>query len=105
MMEIVYGPLILACAGKSLAFGILVAAALPLVEAALSARAGQRGLVRRLGLGLLSGGLFGLAHLALVCAADGYPPRIIQSTALAMAIVAAAGLTLLVVRRPATAGN
>jgi hypothetical protein len=95
MMEIAFGPVIVECALKSLMFGALFAILFPMLETRLAKGAPGAGLVRRLGLGLLGGGLFGLAHLAIVCAADGFPPRIIQSTAVALTLIAAAGFALL----------
>jgi|LNFM01.1.fsa_nt_gb hypothetical protein len=94
MMEIAFGPVIAACALKSLMFGALFAILFPMLETRLAKGTPASGIVRRLGLGLLSGGLFGIAHLAIVCAADGFPPRIIQSTGLALLIIAATGFTL-----------
>ncbi len=95
MMEIAFGPVIAACALKSLVFGALFALVFPMLETRLAKGAPASGIVRRLGLGLLSGGLFGIAHLAIVCAADGFPPRIIQSTAVALLIISATGFTLI----------
>ena len=91
MMEIAFGPLVLACAAKSLVFGILFAMLFPMLEALLGSNVHPSSLTRRLGLGMLAAGLFGLTHLVVVCAADGVPPRIIQSTGLAMAMLAALG--------------
>jgi hypothetical protein len=91
MMEIVYGPMILACATKSLTVGLL---AMLLVQMAPSVR--RIGLGGRLGLGFLAAGLFGIAHIAIVCSADGFPPpRIVQSTALALIVLAATGAVLM----------
>ncbi len=95
MMEIAFGPVIAACALKSLVFGALFAILFPMLETRIASRAPATGLVRRIGLALLGGGLFGIAHLAIVCAADGFPPRIIQSTAVGLALVAATGFTLI----------
>ena len=92
MMEIVYGPVILACLWKSLAFGALMALLLPTLLR--RGEGGPVGLGERLGVGLAASGFFGLAHLGLVCAADGFPPRIIQSTAGLLATVAVLGLVL-----------
>ena len=94
MMEIAFGPVVLWCAVESLAVGIAAALLLPLLIPATS-RLRLHGLKGRLGLMLLTGGLFGLGHLALFCAADGFPPRIIQSTAVALALTAAAGAAML----------
>jgi len=94
MMEIAFGPVIAACALKSLVFGALFAILFPMIETRLAKGAPASGIARRLGLGLLGGGLFGIAHLAIVCAADGFPPRIIQSTAVALALIAATGFML-----------
>lgn len=94
MMEIAFGPVVLACAAKSLAFGILFALVFPIVELRLASTARASGLAQRLGLGLLAGGLFGLAHLVVVCAADGFPPRIIQSTAAALVMLTLTGTAL-----------
>lgn len=99
MMEIAFGPVIVACAAKSLAFGLLFAVLFPLVERRLAPGRRATSIGRRLGLGLLGGGLFGLAHLTIVCAADGFPPRIIQSAAVALALLALSGFGL--VRRQA----
>lgn len=95
MMEIAFGPVIAACALKSLAFGALFAILFPMLETRLAKGAPASGIVRRLGLGLLSGGLFGIAHLAIVCAADGFPPRIIQSAGILLLIATLAGLAIL----------
>ncbi len=95
MMEIAYGPVILACAMKSVAFAVLFAAMFPIVEARVAGRTIGTGPARRIGLAIMAFGMFGLAHLAIVCAADGFPPRIIQSTALAFIVTAAAGFAVL----------
>lgn len=104
MMEIAFGPVILACATKSLAFGVLLALLIPALEARLGAPVPRTGPARRLGLCLLSGGLFGLIHLAVVCAADGFPPRIIQSAAAMLLMTAAIGALIILreipVQRP-----
>jgi hypothetical protein len=97
-MEIVYGPVLLACAIQSAVFGILFALLFPAIAKRLGSTVG--GLSRRAGLALLAGGLFGLAHLVIVCAADGFPPRIIQSAAIMLALAAALGLGMI-----ARAGN
>lgn len=94
MMEIAFGPVVAACALNSLGFGVLFALLFPLLEIRLAEGGPPTGLARRLGLALLGGGLFGLIHLAVVCAAAGLPPRIIQSAVVAFALVATAGLSL-----------
>jgi len=99
MMEIAFGPVIAACALKSLAFGVVFALAVTLIEARFRAGSAPSTLARRIGLGLLAGGIFGLAHLAIICAADGFPPRIVQSAALGLLLVALAGLGLSRARR------
>ena len=96
MMEIVYAPLVLSCVIKSLVFGILFCIAFPSVEARMTASAPAAGLSRRLGLALMGGGLFGLAHLTFACASDGFPPRIIQSTGIALMLCAMLGALVLV---------
>ncbi|MEZ5816019.1 MAG: hypothetical protein R3D44_02930 [Hyphomicrobiaceae bacterium] len=97
MMEIVYVPVVLSCALQSLAFGALFAATFPFLERRFGRLEGtpSSGFVRRLGLALTSGAVFGLTHLAIVCAEDGFPPRIIQSTAASLAVVALAGAGLI----------
>ena len=95
MMEIAFGPVIAACALKSLAFGALFAILFPMLETRIAGSAPVTGLVRRLGLALLGGGLFGIAHLAIVCGADGFPPRIIQTTAVALVLMAMAGFAMI----------
>ena len=86
MMEIVYGPAIAACALQSLLFGLVFALSLPHLEVRCTGIL-RGGALRRTGLGLVGGGLYGLAHLTLVCANDGFPPRIIQSTGVALILV------------------
>jgi hypothetical protein len=93
MMEIAYGPLIVSCALQGLAFGALFALTFPFLERRLFG-APSSGLARRVGLAFAAGGLFGLVQLAVACASDGFPPRIVQSAALALVIVAAAGFAL-----------
>jgi hypothetical protein len=100
MMEIAFGPVIVACALKSLMFGALFAILFPMFEMRFAKGAPASGIVRRVGLGLLGGGLFGLVHLAIVCASDGFPPRIIQSTAVGLAMIAATGFALVRNSRP-----
>lgn len=95
MMEIAYGPLILDCAMKSVAFAVLFALIFPTIEARVAGRTIATGPARSIGLGIVALGMFGLAHLAIVCAADGFPPRIIQSTALAFILAAAVGFAFL----------
>ncbi len=95
MMEIVYGPVIAACGQKSALFAAFVAVVLPAVMSRMSVGPSAWSLTRRAGLGLLAGGLFGLVHLVVVCAADGFPPRIIQSTGIALALTAMLGTLLL----------
>jgi len=98
MMEIAFGPVIVACVAKSLVFGCLFALLFPMLQRRLGAGAAGRGLLRSMGLGLLGGSLFGIAHLVIECAADGFPPRIIQVTGLALLVTAAIGAAL--VARP-----
>jgi hypothetical protein len=94
MMEIVYGPVLLSCAVQSIAFGLIFAWMHPFLMRRFF---GVPAMIRagRAGLALLSGGLFGLGHLALVCSADGFPPRIIQSAAVALVAAAVSGTALL----------
>lgn len=95
MMEIAFGPLVLACAAKSLAFGILFALLFPVLEARLGRSNPSSGMARRFGLGMMAAGVFGLTHLVVVCAADGVPPRIIQSTGLALVMLSTLGFAVL----------
>lgn len=84
MMEIAFGPVIASCFAQSLFVMALVAIVAP-----------ANTVSRRLGQGLAAGGLFGIAHLVFVCAADGFPPRIIQSAGILLLIATLAGLAIL----------
>lgn len=95
MMEIAFGPVVLACITKSVAFGILVAMLAPVLEARIGRTLGTSSVARYVGLGMMAAGLFGLTHLVVVCAADGFPPRIIQSTGLALIVLSTLGLTMM----------
>lgn len=97
MMEIAFGPVVLACFRESLVFGVLFALLVPQIQMLLN-RSRTVGLGQRIGLGLVAAGLFGLTHLLVVCSADGFPPRIIQSAGVALALVAALG-TVVVARQ------
>jgi hypothetical protein len=68
----------------------------------MSAVAPDRDFTARMGLGLVAGGAFGLADLAIACASDGFPPRIIQSTAAGLVMIVASGLALMRWRRRLT---
>ncbi|MEZ5857350.1 MAG: hypothetical protein R3D67_22440, partial [Hyphomicrobiaceae bacterium] len=85
---------VLACAVQSAIFGLLLAGLVPMIVKRLGG-VDLGGLARRAGVGLVGGGLFGLVHLVTVCAADGFPPRIIQSTGVALIIVGVLGAMLL----------
>jgi hypothetical protein len=99
MMEIAYGPLVVSCLLESLVFGLLFALTFPMVATRwLGHPAFSLG--RRVGVGLLAGGGFGIMHLVLACSADGFPPRIVQSAGLALVLAAAAGLAVVVATRP-----
>lgn len=103
MMEIVYGPVVLTCGLKGVAAGLLGALFLPWLLHRLGWSARSVGASGRIGFGLLTGGLFGIFELVMFCAGDGFPPRILQSTGVAMLLLAAVGATLLWGRRRVSA--
>jgi hypothetical protein len=101
MMELIYGPVVMTCAAKSVAFGLLFALAFPAILTWRTEGRFQPTLVQRMAIGLAATGFFGLGELALFCAADGYPPRIIQSTGVAFAMLALVGVALIARSRKA----
>ncbi len=89
MMEIAFGPDILMCAVRGALFGLVAALIVPMTFRRFG------GLAGRVGLAALSGGLFAALNLAVTCAHDGAPPRIVIVAGLAMLASAAAGALLL----------
>ncbi len=98
MMEIVYGPVVLECLRQSAMFGALFAILWPMLMRRF-AGSNMASKAAYFGVGLIGTSAYGLAHLVTVCAADGFPPRIIQSTGLALLIVGLSGIVLLVGQR------
>ncbi len=98
MMEIVYGPVVLECLRQSAMFGVLFAIFWPmLMQRVVGFKMASK--AAYVGAGLIGASAYGLVHLVTVCAADGFPPRIIQSTGLALLMIGLSGIVLLAGQR------